>query len=52
MLPLEENAEAPDDAAYASADTAEEIDTPAEVHADASAEPTMVSAETEKATVT
>jgi hypothetical protein len=52
MLPLEENAEASDDAAYASADTAEEIDTPAEVHADASAEPTMVSAETEKATVT
>ena len=52
MLPLEENAEAPDDAAYASADTAEETDTPAEVHADASAEPTMVSAETEKATVT
>jgi hypothetical protein len=52
MLPLEENAEAPDDAAYASADTAEETDTPAEVHADASAEPTRVSAETEKATVT
>ena len=37
MLPLEENAEAPDDAAYASADTAEEIDTPADVHTDESA---------------
>jgi hypothetical protein len=52
MLPLEENAEATEDAAYASADTAEETDTPAEVHADESAETTTGSAETEKATVT
>lgn len=52
MLPLEENAEATEDAAYAAADTAEEAVTPAEVHADDSAETTIDSAETEKATVT